>query len=118
MELLETCLNCGNEFKFEIDEDENGMPGKSNRVIQCGKCKKCFRVNIDGIDVKLEPVDETELTIIAMREIAEELSNGKFKLMQSKHEMIVKDGVGKKQPVLTNVRKLTVIYEDTTITMN
>ena len=112
MDIPESCVNCGTPLKFVVKEDENGMPEKATGTIQCDKCKKYMKANIDGLNVKLELIDEIQLTVLGMREIADDIEKGNFELLSSKHEMVMRKGVGKKPPEMTNMRMLTVVYAD------
>jgi hypothetical protein len=83
---------------------------EEKRVTQCPQCNKFAEINIGFTDVTVTAVDEIELTVKGLREIADKIESREIELIRSRHGVVKISGRGKQRPQETDMFAIEVVY--------
>lgn len=110
MKFFESCANCGKII--ELNLPETNMALKSYKeIIRCNKCGAYQEVVANGTSTTVTLVDEIKVIIRGLREIAQQLEDGKIELIRSRHGEVTLPGKGKQKPIKSGWKALEVIYK-------
>ena len=110
MRVLERCANCGEVIPLDLPET-NMLLKNHKEIVRCGICGAYQEVVADGTKVTLELVDELKVIVSGLREIAQQLEDGKIELVRSRHGEVKIPGRGKKSPIAVGWKALEVVYK-------
>jgi len=110
MRVLERCANCGEVITIDLPET-NMLLKKHKEIIRCESCGAYQEVVADGTTITLTLVDEIKVIVSGLREIAQQLEDGKIELIRSRHGEIKMPGKGKQKPVGLGWKALEVVYK-------
>ena len=110
MRVLERCVDCGEVISLELPET-NMMLKNHREIVRCGLCGAYQEVVADGTTITLTLVDEIKVIVSGLREIAQQLEDGKIELIRSRHGEVKMPGKGKQKPVGLGWKALEVVYK-------
>jgi hypothetical protein len=101
------CPTCG--IIMEVITDDIRLK-EEKKITQCAKCKKFAEIHIGFTDVTVTAVDEIELTVKGLREIADKIESREIELIRSRHGVVKVSGRGKQSPKQTGMFAIEVVY--------
>ena len=110
MRVLERCVDCGEVMSLELPETNMALKNHKE-IVRCGLCGAYQEVVADGTTITLTLVDEIKVIVSGLREIAQQLEDGKIELIRSRHGEIKMPGKGKQKPVGLGWKALEVVYK-------
>jgi ribosomal protein S27AE len=111
MRVLERCANCGEVIPLDLPET-NMLLKNHKEIVRCGICGAYQEVVADGTKVTLELVDELKVIVSGLREIAQQLEDGKIELVRSRHgEVKIPGRRGTRRSIAVGWKALEVVYK-------
>lgn len=110
MRILESCADCGNAIPINIPETNMSLK-RHKEIVRCTACGAYQEAVTDSEGTTMTLVDEIKVVTNGLREIAQQLEDGKIKLIRSRHGEVTLPGKGKQKPIKSGWKALEVVYQ-------